>query len=74
MTRRLVAGPLWFVAVSSLVTFVETLFGQPRQFGAIFGIATAAFVMLDPMNFVWSARNGLLDRTGGHVLGVDRAR
>ncbi len=71
MTRRLVAGPLWFVAVSSLVTFGETLIGQPRQFGAVFGILVAAFVMLDPMNKVWATRTAQLDRTGQHVVGAD---
>jgi hypothetical protein len=71
MARRLVASALWFVAISGLVTFAETLIGPTRQFGAIFGILVAAFVMLDPLNKVWTTRAGPVDRTGHHVAGAD---
>jgi hypothetical protein len=53
MARRLLSGALWFIAVSSLVTFVETLVGPTRQFGTIFGIAVASLVILDPFGRVW---------------------
>jgi hypothetical protein len=67
MTRRFIAGPLWFIAISSLVTFAETLGGQPRQFGALFGILAAAFVILDPLNRVWSTRPGPFVGAGRQV-------
>jgi hypothetical protein len=59
MTRRLVASVLWFVAISSLVTFAETLLGQPRQFGSIVGVVAAGYVFFDPMGVVWSRRHSL---------------
>ena len=53
MTKRLVAGPLWFVAVWGLVEFIEYFTGLPRQFGPLFGVAAAAFVLLDPFGLFW---------------------
>jgi hypothetical protein len=72
MTRRLIAGPLWFVAVSSLVTFVETLISQPSALGAILGVAVAAFVMFDPLNKVWPTRLARTDRASLQIVGAER--
>jgi hypothetical protein len=53
MSKRLVSGPLWFVAVWGLVEFIEYFTGLPRVLGPLFGVVAAAFVMLDPFGLFW---------------------
>jgi hypothetical protein len=63
MTRKLIGGALWYVAVSGFATFGMSLIGGPEPLGAILGIVVAGFVVLDPTGKVWSARITLPERT-----------
>lgn len=54
MLKRLIAGPLWFVAVWCLVDLISSFVGLPRFLGVLSGVAFAAFAMIDPFGLFWT--------------------
>jgi hypothetical protein len=53
MMKRLIAGPLWFIATWALYDLVAYFTGLPRFAGPILGGAAAAFVVADPAGLFW---------------------
>jgi hypothetical protein len=53
MMKRLVAGPLWFIAVWGVVEITGSFVGLPRAIGPLAGVIAAAFVLLDPFGLFW---------------------
>lgn len=56
--KRLIAGPLWFVAFALMYELLWSLTGVPRVAGPAIGLVVAATVWMDPMHWFWSARSG----------------
>ena len=53
--KRLIAGPLWFLAFWFIYELLWSLIGVPRLAGPILGIIVAATVCIDPMHWFWPA-------------------
>lgn len=53
--KRLIAGPLWFMAFWFMYELLWSLTGVPRLAGPVIGLVVAATVWIDPMHWFWSA-------------------
>jgi hypothetical protein len=72
MSKRLIAGLLWFVAVGSLV---ESFTGVPRLLAPLIGVAAAAFVLLDPFGLFWERSASRTIESGARdVIGASLVR
>ena len=49
MEKRIVSAALWFAAVVCMYELGWSLFDWPRQLGPIAALASAAFVLADPL-------------------------
>ena len=56
MVKRIVAAPLWFLAVWTTYSLVAYALGLPFGGGAILGALAAAFIVLDPTGALWGVR------------------
>ena len=56
MVKRIVAAPLWFMAVWTIYSLVAYVLGLPFGGGAILGALVAAFIVLDPTGALWKPR------------------
>ena len=54
MVKRIVAAPLWFLAVWTIWSLVAYVAGLPFGGGAILGALVAAFIVLDPAGAIWN--------------------
>jgi hypothetical protein len=54
--KRLIAGPLWFMAVWYGYELLSLLTGVPRVAGPVIALIVAATVVLDPMHLFWPVR------------------
>lgn len=54
--KRLIAGPLWFLAFWFMYELLWSLTGVPRMVGPVVGLVVAATVMIDPMHWFWPGR------------------
>ena len=55
--KRLIAGPLWFLAFSLMYELLWSLTGVPRMVGPVIGLVIAASVWVDPLHWFWPARS-----------------
>ncbi len=55
MFKRIVAAPLWLIAVWCLYDLAAYFTGLPRVVGPVLGTALAAFVVVDPLGLFWAA-------------------
>jgi hypothetical protein len=55
--KRLIAGPLWFLAVWYGCELLSLLTGVPRVAGPVIALIVAATVVLDPMHLFWPVRS-----------------
>lgn len=55
MGKRLLAGPLWYVAVLAAYELAWVVLSVPRQLGPVFAISISALVVLDPAGLLWPA-------------------
>jgi hypothetical protein len=53
MTKRIVAGTLWFFAGWYLGAFVAEFLGLSPLLGPIWGTSVAALITLDPRHVIW---------------------
>jgi len=53
MFKRLLAGPLWFLATLTAYSLVAAMLGAPAQVGPIIAFVVAALVVLDPGDLIW---------------------
>ena len=53
MQKRLIAAPLWAIAVLVTYELAWSLVGVPRDLGPVLALAAAAFVGLDPLGLFW---------------------
>jgi hypothetical protein len=51
--KRLIAGPLWFMAFWFMYELLWSLTGVPRLAGPVIGLVVAATVWIDPMHWFW---------------------
>lgn len=56
MTKRLLAGGLWFFAVTYAWAFVAEVAGLTAAAGPVIGLMVAAFVAVDPGHHIWTTR------------------
>jgi hypothetical protein len=56
MVKRIVAAPLWFLAVWTIYSLVAYVVGLPFGRGAILGALVASFIVLDPTGALWNRR------------------
>jgi hypothetical protein len=54
--KRLIAGPLWFLAFWFMYELLWSLTGVPRMVGPVIGLVVAVTVWIDPMHWFWTAR------------------
>ena len=57
MVKRIVAAPLWFLAVWTVYSLVAYVLGVPFGGGAILGALVAAFIVIDPTGAIWTRRS-----------------
>jgi hypothetical protein len=55
--KRLIAGPLWFLAFWLMYELLWSLTGVPRVAGPVIALIVAATVVLDPMHLFWPVRS-----------------
>ena len=55
--KRLIAGPLWFLAFWFMYELLWSLTGVPRMVGPVVGLVVAATVWIDPMHWFWPAHS-----------------
>lgn len=55
MTKRAIAGLLWFVSVWALYEVLWSVASVPREAGPILGVVAAYLVVLDPLDWFWHA-------------------
>ena len=55
--KRLIAGPLWFLAFWYGYEMLSLLTGVPRVAGPVIALIVAATVVLDPMHLFWPVRS-----------------
>lgn len=55
MSKRAVAGFLWFLSIWLAYEVVWSVVGTPRTIGPILGLVAAAFVVVDPTGRVWGS-------------------
>jgi hypothetical protein len=55
--KRLIAGPLWFLAFWFMYEVLWSLTGVPRVAGPVIALIVAATVVLDPMHLFWPVRS-----------------
>jgi len=60
MKKRLLAGILWFYAGWYAWAMVASLANLPNVLGPLVGLVAAAFVVVDPLRFVWRTRRTAL--------------
>ncbi len=53
MVKRIIATPLWFIAIWALWDLVAFAFGVPRVVGPLLAVAISAFVAIDPAHLFW---------------------
>jgi len=56
MVLRVVSAALWFAAISWASNFASAFVGLPSFVGLAVAVATAAFIVVDPLNLLWPAR------------------
>jgi hypothetical protein len=56
MIKRLVAAPLWFIAMGWGYALAAYFFGLPADGGLIVGALAAAFVFIDPTGALWGSK------------------
>jgi len=56
--KRLVAGPMWFLAFWFMYEVLWSVTGVPRIVGPVIALIVAATVWIDPMHWFWPARPG----------------
>jgi hypothetical protein len=54
MTKRIVAGTLWFFAGWYLGAFVAEFLGLSPLLGPVWGTSVAALIMWDPRRVIWA--------------------
>ena len=62
MVKRIVAAPLWFLAVWTIWSLVAYVAGLPFGGGAILGALVAAFIVLDPAGAIWNRQTRQQER------------
>lgn len=62
MVKRIVAAPLWFLAVWTIWSLVAYALALPFGAGAILGALAAAFILLDPTGALWRPRTQQAER------------
>ncbi len=53
--KRLIAGPLWFMAFWFMYELLWSLTGVPRLAGPVIALVAAVTVCVDPMHWFWPA-------------------
>lgn len=53
MHKRIVASILWAVMIYSGWELGWGVYGIPREIGPVLALLVAAFVLVDPGNFIW---------------------
>jgi hypothetical protein len=53
--KRLIAGPLWFLAFAFMYELLWSVAGVPRVVGPALGLVAAVTVWIDPLHWFWSA-------------------
>lgn len=53
--KRLIAGPLWFIAFALMYELLWSLTGVTRLVGPVIGLVVAATVWVDPLHLLWPA-------------------
>jgi hypothetical protein len=51
--KRLLAGPLWFLATLTVYSLVAAFLGAPHEVGPIVAFVIATLVVLDPGGLIW---------------------
>lgn len=55
MVKRIIATPLWFIAIWGLWDLVAFMSGAPTAVGPMLAVAVSGFVALDPAHLFWPA-------------------
>lgn len=55
MHRRIAASFLWAITIYSGWELGSGVYGIPREVGPVLALLVAAFVLVDPGDFVWKA-------------------
>jgi hypothetical protein len=58
--KRLIAGPLWFLAFWLMYELLWSLTGVPRLMGPVIGLVVALTVWIDPIHLFWPVRSNRL--------------
>ena len=76
MIKRVLSGPLWFLATWTLYNLAATILGAPLAVGPIIGLVIGALVVLDPGNLIWTPvqRRPAAATLAQPVLATTRAR
>ena len=53
--KRLMAGPLWFIAFVLMYELLWSLTGVPRIAGPVIGLMIGVTVWIDPLHWFWPA-------------------
>jgi hypothetical protein len=69
MVNRIVAGPLWFLAVLATYELFVSLADWPRLVGPLIALVAATFVVTDPFGLFWIRRTaaGAGSPPAGHL-------
>lgn len=61
MVKRIAATVLWFVSLSAASEYATLIAGVPPLLGLALAGAVSAFVGLDPLHLLWTARDKSTD-------------
>jgi len=53
MTKRIVAGTFWFLAIGYFWNFAGAMWGFPPAVGTVVALSVALFVGFDPFGVLW---------------------
>ena len=53
MSKRIVAGVFWFLAIGYFWNFAGAMWGFPPAIGTVVALSVALFVGLDPLGVLW---------------------
>jgi hypothetical protein len=53
MTKRIAAGILWFLAVTTGGEFAAFMWGTPQVVAPLIGLMAALFIAGDPLGLIW---------------------
>lgn len=56
MVKRVAATVLWFISLSAAGEYATLIAGVPPVAGLVLASAVSAFVGLDPLHLLWTAR------------------